>query len=230
MQTDIVNNSLETYLLNETHGQVLEFPVEIYGSSMDVFKQIEIKNWLYGKPGYHKLQICIDHHNTFYYNCKLIATTDIVFGAPNGFRFNVVCDSPGAWEFPKTVTYKFPTHSYYNFLFNNISGDSDYMRPIIEFKTMTNTYNFSLKNNSDIDSTGNARTFSFTNIQGNEIITVDNKNKIMTSSSGLYRLDNFNKKFFRLKRGVNEITAIGSCEYMKITYQNFRRLGAAIYG
>ncbi len=229
LQTDRVNSSVETYILGEVQDQVLEFPVEIYGDSMDVFKQTEIKNWLYGTSGYRHLQICIDNYNTFYYNCKLIPSTDVVFGAPNGFKFTVVCDAPGAWEYPKIVTYQFPKHSYFDFLFNNVSGDIDYLRPIIEFKTTVNTYNFSLINNSDIDENGKPREFKFTDIGGGEVIEVNNKDKLISSSTGLFRLGKFNKKFFRFKPGVNEITAKGSCEYLKITYQNFRRLGGAIY-
>lgn len=224
LQTDRVDNSAETFIMNEIQDIPLEFPVEIIGDDMDLFKQTEVKNWLYGKLGYRKLQICNENYNTFYFNCKLMAQQDIVFGQPNGFRFNVVCDSPLAWEFPRIVKYEFPNRQYYDFLFNNESGDLGNMFPIVEFKTTIGNTNFSLINKSD-----NNRTFTFSAIQGNETIIVDNKNKIITSSTGLQRLQNFNKKFFYFIRGVNEVQAVGTCEYLKITYVNARRLGGAVF-
>ena len=225
LQTDRVDNSAETFIMNEIQDIPLEFPIEIIGENMDVFKQVEVKRWLYGKFGYRKLQICSeDFANTFYFNCKLMAQQDIVFNDPNGFTFNVVCDSPYAWEFPRIVRYEFPNQQIFSFLFNNESGDLERMNPIVEFQTTISNTSFSLVNKTDDN-----REFKFTGLQGNEIITVDNKNKIITASSGLQRLGNFNKKFFRLLQGVNEIQAVGQCEYLQITYQNARRLGGAVY-
>jgi phage-related protein len=98
------------------------------------------------------------------------------------------------------------------------------MYPIIELKTTINNNSIRIINKSD-----NNRAFEFTGLQGGETLFVDNQKKIIRSSTGLNRLSNFNKKFFRLHRGVNELQIIGTCEYIKITYQNVKRLGGAVY-
>ena len=67
------------------------------------------------------------------------------------------------------------------------------MMPIINFKLTPNNRNFSIINKSD-----GRREFKFSNLLGSEKITVDNKHQIITSSSGMFRLDNFNKNYFNL--------------------------------
>ena len=50
-------------------------------------------------------------------------------------------------------------------------------------------------------------------ISEGEIITVDNDNQIISSSEGVNRLECFNKKWFKIKHGVNDITIYGKGTY-----------------
>lgn len=211
--------------LGEIQSPILEFPITIYcNEDMDVFKQVEMKNWLFGQYGYKKLQICSDDYKTFFFNCKLFPNQDIIFTAFEGFECTVQCNSPYAQEFIKTKTFSNPTKQFYDILFNSLSGDVGYMYPTVELKTTINNNAVQIINKSD-----NNRVFEFTGLQGEETIFIDNQKKIIRSSTGLNRLTSFNKKFFRLHRGVNELQVIGTCEYIKITYQNVKRLGGAVY-
>lgn len=222
--TDSINNSAEQYIFAEKQTPVLEFPIEFFGDKMDVFHQRSVKEWLFGQNGYKKLQICMDNYSTIYFNCKIKTDTDYIAGSPYGLRCTIVCDSPYAWEFPKTKHYYFPNHQYYDCEFFNMSSDLNELYPLLKFKLAPASNGITIINKSDHN-----REFKFKNLMASEEITVDNKSKIITSSTGLSRFDNFNKKFFRLKRGFNHLQIVGACEYLSIIYQNNIRIGGGIH-
>lgn len=67
------------------------------------------------------------------------------------------------------------------------------------------------------------------NLSSNELITVDNQNEIITSSTGLNRFKNLskgeNQGYFSLAHGINKLECHGLLDYLKITYQFAVRLG-----
>jgi phage-related protein len=82
----------------------------------------------------------------------------------------------------------------------------EYYYPIIEFTLQSTETAISIVNNSD-----GGRTFSFTGLDTGEVVYIDNRKQIITSDSGEYRFDEWNKVWFRLVKGVNNITIAGKC-------------------
>lgn len=229
--TTSINRSPELIFLGAKQLPVLTFPIEIVcDSNMDIYKLMAVKDWLFDTSyGYRKLQICADYMNTFYFNCRLISGSDYIF--TDGYRAiscTVECDASWAWEFEKTVDiikrYNFSSGQFNSFIFNNLSADSTDMKPIIEFTVAGNGDGIILRNKSY-----NNREFIWDDLLPNEKIVVDNKNEIISSSTGLRRLKKFNKKFFRMCKGKNEIECEGFITELKMTYQNARRLGGGFY-
>ena len=98
------------------------------------------------------------------------------------------------------------------------------MYPDIKFKINESGSSFEITNLSD--NSGYDRIFSFTNLLSQEEITVDNKNKIITSSFGNYRLGNFSKNWLRLLPGENDISISGEFSELLFTYSFSKVFGA----
>ena len=78
---------------------------------------------------------------------------------------------------------------------------------------------------SIINQTDNNRTTSFSGLHAGEELTIDCSSQIIISSERRLISEFFNKKFFRLVPGVNNIQVDGELEYLKITYSNARKVG-----
>lgn len=74
-------------------------------------------------------------------------------------------------------------------------------------------------------------TTTFVNLNAGDTVYMDNKNCIITlnndPSSNIF--SRFNRKFFKLPRGLNIITVEGNASYLYIAYQNAKRLGGSYY-
>lgn len=88
-----------------------------------------------------------------------------------------------------------------------------YYYPTLEFELVGTSTSFTIQNLSD-----GGRITSFTGLNTLEYINVDNKMRQIESSTGNYRLQNFNKNWFRLVRGRNILKISEKCKY-KITCQ-----------
>ena len=232
--TSVMRNPQKLFL-GVKENQVLEFQVEIVSEkAIDLPTFLRIKQWLFGTSGYHKLQIEEEWYSDFYFNCMLKANEDIKFGGEFfGVRCTVECDSPYAYTFPLTKEYKSDDSVSSYGVFDNFSAELYGLKPIIEFKLANNGSSFAIDNKT----TG--RAFEMTGLNPEEIITVDNKNQIITSSRDIKRFKNLSKGlkkldilgqdrncgYFYLSHGINDLEFIGYFEYLKITYQNAVRLG-----
>ena len=219
-----VRNPRKLFLgLKESNA--LEFTIEIVSeNSIDLPTFLRIKHWLFGNFGYQKLQIEDEWYSDFYFNCILKANEDIKFGGEYfGLRCNVECDSPYAYTFLTTKTYAFDSSIMNPFEFDNLSAEIYGLRPIIEFKLSNSGKDFKILNLKT------NRIFEMTNLVPNEVITVDNQNELITSSTGLNRFKNLsrnkNQGYFSLVHGVNKLECHGLLNYLKITYQFAIRLG-----
>jgi phage-related protein len=87
------------------------------------------------------------------------------------------------------------------------SDGTDYYYPELYIEMSGNT-SITLKNLTD-----SGRETTFTNINPAETIYIDNQNEIIKSSLGesTYRLSNFNKNWFRLIYGKNQISCNNPC-------------------
>lgn len=225
IQSTSVMRNHRKLLLGVKESQPLEFSVEIVSNNpIDLPAFLRIKQWLFGNPGYHKLQIEDEWYSDFYFNCILKPNEDIKLGGEYfGLRCNVECDSPYAYTFPQTKTYNFDSSVINYFEFDNFSAEIYGLRPVIEFK-LSNTGNDFMIKNLTIN-----REFKMTGLSPNEVITVDNQNEIITSSTGLNRFKNLskgeNQGYFSFTHGINKLECHGLAEYLKVTYQFAVRLG-----
>lgn len=220
--TDSVYRKSKPYLYGTTQSTQLEFDLTFASSKqIDRIQLAKIQRWLFGKRNYSKLQILQCDLDTVYFNCFLLnPTVTSVGNMPYSFTCKVVCDAPWAWEFPKRKTFSSSLFET-DVVFYNDSDNTDYMYPYNEFTLNALTSSLKVVNYSD-----NGRIAEFVNLVPNETITLDNQKQIITSSTGLNRLGNFNKNWFRLVSGVNKLRIVGGLEASTMTYQNARKVGS----
>ena len=93
--------------------------------------------------------------------------------------------------------------------------------PIYEFTGNAVNGNVEIKNNTT------NKTISFKEIKNGEIITIDTKDEIITSSLGLKIFNRLttSPNFIELKQGVHSFTITGNVSNFKIKYINKRKFG-----
>lgn len=219
------------YFYGVSPRPVLEFPITIGTPDIiDGYTRSLIEKWLFGQQTYQKLQIVQGDIQNSYYNCFLTEQESYAIGnIKYGFNCKVVCDSPYAWDYPSSLvkTYSPSTITTESFNFYNLSTTNSYLYPFISFTLNSIGTNITLINNTD-----NGRIFTFGTgllpiLTANETITVDNDLQIITSSLGTttYRLSSFNKNWFRLVSGINNITITGGISNLTMTTQFARSIG-----
>lgn len=238
------------YYLGRTQETKLEFPLTfgtyqpISGMERDL-----ISAWLFGRSEYKKLYILQDDLNGAYFNCFMNNPEPLYIGGVNyAFECNVICDSPWAYSSPRSVSgsaigWNPDGYDKYFTIYNGSSED-EYLYPTIDITVgqvnSPNVGEFNLTNFNDLSgpevftveqSSGKwitfrlPRIFSFNNLQENDCIHIDNDLQIISGSrigagpiSGL--LSKFNKNWFRLLPGINEIGIIFEDENDSSVYYN----------
>ena len=224
MITDSIRRNPKLLYLDAKQSPPLEFPIEVvFDEPVDIFVLTQVKDWLGGEIKFSKLQICAEYFNTYYFNCYIQLNEDLVYnGGYRGVKATVKCDSPFAWEFEDERRYELDPSKTNTIYFNNLSADSELLRPTIEF-TMYNSGSFSIYNKTTNKIT------EFTDLSAGEIITLDNLYGFLNSSLGLHRVSNFNKVFLKLEKGVNELVCSGNISLLVFRFQNAKRIGGAYY-
>lgn len=211
------------YFFGTTQNEVLTFPL-VFGSfdAIDSTTRNAIEKWLFEQTNYKKLQIIHYDLDSIYYNCLLVNSQAIKIGNLNfAYQCDVVCDSPWAWEFPKTLSKTYvddSVDSTFNFINNSANGD--YLYPSLAFTLNALGSGITITNETDSN-----RQFIFTSLSPSETVTVDNDRQIITSDTGLRRLSGFNLKWFRLIPGLNTINVQGGVSSLDMTYQFASRMG-----
>ena len=140
---------------------------------------------------------------------------------PYAVKCHVICTSPYAYSYEDILQYEITTGSI-KFEFNNISADREYLYPQLRFTPASGTQSFSLTNLTD-----NNRKFEFDFKpipNGEEVIEIDNRRQIVTSSVDNNRFRDFNKMWFRLQRGTNLLAAEGN-GVLEMVYMFPKRVG-----
>lgn len=219
--TDTIYRRNTPFFYGTTQSGQLQF--ELTFGSFEPLNKIQvakIQKWLFGKKDYSKLQILQCDLDNVYFNCFLLnPQTTNIGNIDYAFTCTVQCDSPWAWEFPKNSLFSSASFES-NVTFYNDSDNTDYMYPKNQFTLDGLTTSLKVINESD-----NNRVFEITGLLPNETITIDNDLQIITSSTGLNRLGNFNKNWFRLVSGVNKLKITGGLSSSIMTYQNARKVG-----
>ena len=197
------------YFFGATPSPKLTFDFSAYAEQeIDAEEFALVQKWLFSSTSYKKFQIDQIDLQPIYFNAILNEPKiQRVGNLIQGFSCTVECDSPFAYFFPQTTTYIYTastvnaTETYYNG--SNDAGNYLYPNLVI---TMNNFGGgISIINAEDSN-----RAFVFTDLQANEILTINCGLQTITSSSGLRRLSNFNKKFLRLVPGVNTLNITGN--------------------
>lgn len=221
LHTQTVFRRPKPYLLGVQQTPVLSYDVQFTSPDELMVEDIRIiQAWLFGQNDYKKLQIMQFDMQDVYFNCFLTSPRIVKNGnLIKGIAGTVVCDSPFAWSFPKTVRRTYAGSANETYVFNNVSDNNYYEYPTV-IATMSNAGgSFTVKNVTD-----NNREFIVTGLSGNEILTVDNDHCIITSSTALRRLSNFNQNWFRLVRGVNRLEITGTLNQLDFVYSPARKL------
>lgn len=185
---------------------------------IDAYDQSAIQTWLFGHQYPRKLQVQQCDYEYLYFNCYL--TNPEITHVGNfaySFKCTAVCDAPWAWEFPKTREYG-PLAYDEHIIVNNQSDSTYYDFPIVEFTLGTAMSDILVRNERD------GSGFNFTGLVQGETIYMDGQRGIIRSSRDLNRFDNFDGRFLRLMRGLNNITIDGAVTSFKLTTQEARRV------
>lgn len=162
----------------------------------------KIAEWLTADGKWHWLTVKQDDMIEYRYKVVLGDLKLLHNGMqPYAFEADFVADSPYAYMYPSTYTWRRGRN-----IFNNKSTNKGYFYPTMTIHLSSGGGDFSIINNSD-----NGREFSFTGLpQSVTEIHIDNKNQIITEAgTGLNLYDYFNYKFFRAVKGKNEIIVTG---------------------
>lgn len=216
------------YLLGVRYTPVLEFDLSLFSpDEINAKMQQMILRWLTGHNQYKRLQIIQDDMTDMTFNCLITnPQTRKVGNVIYGFTFHVVCDSQWAWSFEKTINRIF-TSAPNNYAINyyNKTDQEGYLYPTITVLMNNSGGSFSIVNQSESN-----RAFSFTSLTRNETICINNDNKIIKSTidgedSGYLRIGNFNKKWFRLLPGNNNLLVSGNISTLNISFTIPRKIG-----
>jgi len=206
----------KTILFGTSQNTQLEFDL-IIGSTSEVDAQTRsaISRWLLGRSSYLPLSIVQEDMLSTIYYVIFTEMKPVFYGNLNyAFVAHAKCNAPWAYMSPKTSTYNYSGSSIVSTTinYNNLSDNNDYTDTIVSF-TMNGIGNyFTITNVTD-----NNRVFSFTNILPYETITVNGNTLEVYSSTGLKRVDSFNKGFVRFVPGINVLQIQGGINQLSFT-------------
>lgn len=180
------------------------------------FIRREILSWLIGRSRFKKLQIHQTDLQEYYYNC-VFTDAEIIYvnGRCHGFRITANFDSQYAYGEETKWTGGAGTHTIT--LENKSDIKDGYVYPIVEFTGGSIDI---------VNSTDDAqRHFMFSGLNSDEIVTVDNEMKHISSNAGGTKLENFtSKKWLRLRPGYNTLTVVASGKFT-ITCPHYAMIG-----
>lgn len=219
LRTSVRSDTGEHTFLGYDSSEALTFEVIIASENpIDSYTRASINKWLVGRRGFKEFRINNAEYSGVYFRCVFTEQETVYIGGlPYAMKLTAVCDSPYQYEKDAVVT-KTISGSGVISLYNRSDIDG-YVYPKIWFKMSPAGGNFTIVNASD-----ESRSFEFTSLAGDEEITVDNKSKIITSSTGFYRLGAFNKKWLRLADGMNILNVTGNAQ-IRLDVPVVRRVG-----
>jgi len=207
------------YFYGATTSDTLKFNISAH--SQEELTAVDfgiIQRWLFSSRNYKTLRIFQPDMTDCYFNAIFNSPEIVRIGGKiYGFNAEVECDSPFGYLFPKTTTktYTAETVDDSTLVVENKSDDGgEYVYPKVLVIMNSFGGDVTITNNSDA-----YRAFTFTSVSASEQIAVDNYRQIVTSSTGIRRLANFNKKWLRLVPGSNTLRVQGNVATVSITTQ-----------
>lgn len=178
----------------------------------------ELKKWLCIDK-YAWLTFEQDDMEEIYYYCKITYSSTQNVGRNNaGLVFKVTCDAPYAWseEVTKNIT--------------SIGTATNAMSCVCDFEEYNTRTCLKLTATSDGDIyikniTDNNRIVRVDNCLNGEVITIDGIKEKISSNKRDVIITNWNKNFFELLSGRNELLVTGNC-FVEVKYRTPIRVGA----
>jgi hypothetical protein len=171
-----------------------------------------IANWL-NIDGYGWLRIEQDDLDQVRYRCRISDLKILDAGKmPWALQATVITDSPFAYHLPE-IKQEIVTTSKTFSIFSR-ADNLGYYFPTIEINLPSGVTTISIKNTTD-----NNREFKITSMPNSTgmVVTIDNENQVITSSTGVNVYQYFNYNFFRLLKGNNSIIVTASSATVKFT-------------
>ena len=221
---DSVNNRMENFIFGvQITDKLLEFEMNLFFEDYKNIDKNDIKyidQWLFSQKFPKKLILCQEDMATYYYKA-IFKKSEILYHNNKiyGFRCSIQCDSAYAYTSEKQIDLPIINNKATTRI-NNISSGVSYIYPSIRFVCNKEGGSVTITNKSD-----NNRSLVFSNLKQGEEIYVDKWFQI-TSSYGLKRLDSCNKKWLRLKNGVNYIEVNGDTGRLILNYQLMQGIGS----
>lgn len=168
-------------------------------------QELEVKRWL-SKKTFREF-ISYDTPDIIY-KCKRVGQPVFYTNGSHGYvEIEFECDAPHAYSRLSVETFDLSTNTGTEIIEieNRSNIDDEYYYPEIEVELQDTSTSFSVVNLTD-----NQRVFEFTDLNVGEGIYVNNEHGTIISSLDIPRLDNLtNRRFFRMKYGVNRIEVTG---------------------
>ena len=195
-------------------SECMEFSITI-GSlkPLDRFEVRKIAAWLFARRKPCRLYIHQSDMAGVYYECFLTNPEQVSRGnLPYAFNCTVKCTSPFAWKDTSISGIKVEDSKTFTIINNGADADG-YVAPIIKMSIQPETQTVKIENSANAGSCFELDFSEDVIASDGEVITVDNDNQIISSSAGINRLECFNKKWFKIKHGANNITITGKGTY-----------------
>lgn len=181
----------------------------------------EILRQLTGFQGYKTMQVQSENFSELlYFNARIQSVNyKKIGGNVAGVILNMECDSQFAWS--KEFTYTYNIKAGNTIVLYNFSDDLyNYLYPTITIIPKSPITSLNIINITD-----NEWTTTLSNLSAGEIITMDSKNEILTSSNKeRIIMNDFNMHFFRLISGKN-IISVNSDVTLNISFRVPRKVG-----
>jgi hypothetical protein len=201
------------------YGTALDKPLELAftfgannaaidsGKFLDRWDMEAISSWLTNKGGYRWLEVEQPDMETIRYRCIVKELRYMTAGwEPWAFECKAVCDSPYAYTFPETFSFR--ADGVVNAAIHSRSTHNGYYMPKMRLR------NFGSASVSIANSSDGGRVFAFDTLPNSSFldVEVDNENCVIKSNFGTNLYPFFNFNFFRLVRGDNNLSITGNCD------------------
>jgi phage-related protein len=187
------------------HSSPLQFKL-VFGSeeALDRYEMQAVAMWLTGYQNYQWLTIDQPDLGNVQFRCLITELTPLSVGwLPYAFQATVTCDCPYAYGYPFEKTYSLSgSDDGDQIVFYNDSTVREYVKPELSYTGGSGT--LSIVNASDND-----REFKLENLVSSYVVSIDNKNGIITEKTGVNLYGGFGLNFFRLVPGDNVLTIKG---------------------
>lgn len=214
------------YFYKRVHHTSLEFEFTVGDCNKRTAIDFDsINRWMLGRSSYKKLQIVQGDMVDTYFNVIFINATPIYVGNfLYAIRYTAHCDSGFGWSLPKYATHVGHLSNTVNVnlpAIYNDSAEDGYVYPVVRFKSKSST-GLVIKNLAEP-----SRLLSFTGgLLVDEVVTIDNINKIITSNQNRKLMQYFSSNWLRLLPGENIINLYGRFQDFIMVYQFSRKIGA----